>query len=239
MTRDAGLLAKVGGVLLEGPKRPLPKPVRWLVGTDAFDMCAKDVAHRLYEPLSRNMDKLGAILSAPVETVVCDDDSSLVGWFDVFRTCQAHEVWQTHGDWVREMHPKFGPGVNDRFEMASQITDAEVAVMQRRRQLISAHLDELLADSVLMIPTACDMAPIKGKLSADELQEFRTKTLSLTSIAGLGGLPQVTIPVPATADDAQAPIGLSLVGPRDSDEALLALASKISAAMNPTGTSSP
>ena len=228
MTRDAALLTRVGEVLLEGPKRPLSTPTRWLVGTDAFDMCSNDVARRLYEPLSTNMDELGAFLSAPVETVVCDDGSSLVDWFDVFRTCQGHEVWQTHGDWVRAAHPVFGPGVKDRFEMASQVTDAEVAMMRRRRRLISARLDELLADSVLMIPTACDVAPVKGQLSAAELQLFRTKTLALTSIAGLAGLPQVTIPVPATAGDVQAPIGLSLVGPRGSDEALLGLASKIS-----------
>ena len=220
----------MGEVLLEGAKRPLPTPVRWLVGTDAFDLCSEGVARRLYQPLSTNIDKLGEILSAPVETVVCDDGSSLVDWFDVFRVCQAREVWDTHGDWVRESHPAFGPGVKDRFDMASKVTDADVAVMRRRRQLISTHLDELLDDSVLMIPTASDVAPVKGQLSADELQQFRSNTLALTSIAGLGGLPQVTIPVPA-ADDAQPPIGLSLVGPRGSDEALLALASKISAAM--------
>ena len=230
MTRDAALLIRVGEVLLEGPKRPLSTPIRWLVGTDAFDMCSEDVARRLYEPLSTNMERLGAFLSAPVETVVCDDGSSLVEWFDVFRTCQGHEVWQTHGDWVRDVHPMFGPGVKDRFEMASQITDAEVAVARHRRRLISGRLDKLLADSVLMIPTACDVAPVKGQLSADELQLFRTKTLALTSIAGLGDLPQVTIPVPSTAGDSSAPIGISLVGPRGSDEALLALASRVSAA---------
>lgn len=114
-------------------------------------MCSEDVARRLYEPLSTNMERLGAFLSAPVETVVCDDGSSLVEWFDVFRTCQGHEVWQTHGDWVRDVHPMFGPGVKDRFEMASQITDAEVAVARHRRRLISGRLDKLLADSVLMI----------------------------------------------------------------------------------------
>ena len=69
---------------------PLPTPVRWLVGTDAFDMCSKDVATRLYGPLSAAMGELGEVLSAPVETTVCDDGSSLVDWVDVFRVCQGH-----------------------------------------------------------------------------------------------------------------------------------------------------
>lgn len=228
LTRDVDLLARVGEVLLEGPSVSLPTPVRWLVGTEAFDLCSKEVSNRLYDALSANIEKLRTFLSSPVETRVCEHGSSLADWFDVFRVYQGYEVWKTHGEWVQANNPTFGPGVKERFEMASKITMAEFAAVERRREIISAHLDALVADSILMIPTASDMAPLKGELSANELQQLRSRTLALTSIAGLGGLPQVTIPVPAIAGGPEAPIGLSLVGPRGSDEALLSLASKLS-----------
>lgn len=223
MTRDAELLEKVGGVLLEGPSAPLPKPVRWLVGTEAFKMCSKEVASRIYEPLSAAMDGLGGVLSSPIETSVCGDGESLIDWFEVFRVCQAHEIWRTHGAWVQASERAFGPGIKERFEMASKITDEQFEAASRRRAAISARLDAMLDGSVLMIPTTSSEAPIKG-LGVEELQQLRTTTLALTSIAGLGGLPQVTIPV-SGADGAggQAPVGLSLVGPRGSDEALLTL----------------
>jgi len=64
--------------------------------------------------------------------------------------------------------------------------------------------------------------------SAAELAEFRDRTLSLTCIAGLAYLPQVQIPVGKVRG---APIGLSLIGPRGSDRALLELAEKVASAL--------
>eukprot|EP00967_Tisochrysis_lutea_P010239 scaffold11812_cov18-Tisochrysis_lutea.AAC.2 len=34
----------------------------------------------------------------------------------------AAEIWQQHGDWIQQHKPQFGPGVKERFEMASSIT---------------------------------------------------------------------------------------------------------------------
>ena len=228
MTRDAALLETAAKVLLEGPSTPLPTPVRWLVGTDAFDMCSKDVATRLYGPLSAAMGELGEVLSAPVETTVCDDGSSLVDWVDVFRVCQGHEIWRTHGEWIRTVQPDLGPGIKERFEMASGITDEEYASMSSRRAAIAARLDKLLEGSVLMISTVSDEAPRKG-LSGTELQQLRTRALALTSIAGLGGLPQVTIPLfPSDDAEGKGPLGISLIGSKGTHEGLLSIAVALS-----------
>jgi amidase len=40
----------------------------------------------------------------------------------VHSSMQAWEVWQAHGEWVRSHDPKFGPGIKDRFDMASRVT---------------------------------------------------------------------------------------------------------------------
>jgi amidase len=54
----------------------------------------------------------------------------------------------------------------------------------------------------------------------DELESFRVRVMRLTCIAGLGGLPQVTLPIGSVAGS---PVGLSFIGGAGSDETLLAL----------------
>jgi amidase len=89
---------------------------------------------------------------------------------------------------------------------------------------VAAHLDGVLGhDGVLLIPTAATIAP-KLDMTAEELAQFRDRTLSLTCIAGLGRLPQAQIPA-GLVDGAA--VGLSLIGPRGSDRALLGLAERV------------
>lgn len=40
---------------------------------------------------------------------------------------QGAEVWGCHGDWIKSAKPSFGPGIKERFEMASKITPDDVA----------------------------------------------------------------------------------------------------------------
>ena len=57
-------------------------------------------------------------------------------------------------------------------------------------------------------------------LPASELDSFRAKALALTSIAGLSGMPQVSIPCAAMEG---LPVGLSIIAPRGKDIELLQL----------------
>lgn len=40
---------------------------------------------------------------------------------------QAAEAWRALGGWITEAQPTFGPGIKERFEAASRITDAQVS----------------------------------------------------------------------------------------------------------------
>ena len=71
------------------------------------------------------------------------------------------------------------------------------------------------------MPTAPCVAPELDAESAS-LESFRANTMALTCIAGLAGLPQISMPV-LTVEDC--PVGVSLVGAQNSDEELLKLAS--------------
>lgn len=37
----------------------------------------------------------------------------------MFRVLQGIEIWEEHGEWVQSEHPKFGPGIAERFATAS------------------------------------------------------------------------------------------------------------------------
>jgi amidase len=85
-------------------------------------------------------------------------------------------------------------------------------------------LDEMLADdAVIVLPTAPTIAPMVTATDA-EMEEFRARALAMLCSAGLAGLPQISLPL---AQIHGCPLGLSLIGPRGRDRALIALARKI------------
>jgi len=74
--------------------------------------------------------------------------------------------------------------------------------------------------TVLCLPTAPGIAPRCGA-PEPEMDAIRQRILGLTCLAGLSGLPQISLPL-ARLDGC--PLGLSLIGWPGGDEALLAVA---------------
>lgn len=137
-----------------------------------------------------------------------------------FRTHQGYEIWQQFGAWITDRLPDFGPGIKERFEMASRITQSEFEAAKTYRAGLRTTVDTLLSEGTILIyPTAPGPAP-RLDMPQSELEPYRNRALSLTSLAGHAGLPQLSIPV---AEQDGAPIGLSLVG-RPGSDALLAKA---------------
>ena len=68
---------------------------------------------------------------------------------------------------------------------------AQVHKAKQMREAITQHMNELLGnDGVLMLPSAPGPAPMLN-LPQNELNTYRKRLISLTSIAGLAKLPQV------------------------------------------------
>ena len=89
------------------------------------------------------------------------------------------------------------------------------------RRGVTESLKRLTRDGTgLVIPTTPGRALPKAA-SATEIGSFYATALPLNAIAGHAGLPQVTLP--AVQIDG-CPLGLSIVGPRGADRALLKLA---------------
>jgi amidase len=116
------------------------------------------------------------------------------------------------------------PGVRERFEFGQAVSEAEFdAASEVRIELTSLLEDALGLDSVLLLPTTPSIAP-RRDLPADDLQLHRERSLSILCLAGLAGLPQISLPL-ATLDGA--PLGLSILGPRNSDLALISLSVQV------------
>ena len=92
------------------------------------------------------------------------------------------------------------------------------------RRRIAAHLGGLLGTHyLLLIPTTHDIAP-RRDATLDELEAFRRNAHVNLALAGLCGVPQVTLPL-VGVDAAGQPtgIGLSLLSARGNDRLPLRL----------------
>jgi len=142
-------------------------------------------------------------------------------WRDAVRIIQAHEIWQVYGRFVEEKHPRFGPGVAERMQAASKIAKAEADAARKVHATAREHIRATISPGTVMaLPSAPCIAPMLDS-TAEAMDAYRTRVMRLTCIAGLGSLPQVSIPVGTVAG---CPVGLSLIGWAGGDEALLDLA---------------
>ena len=213
--RDPDMLARVGNVLLGGAASV---PGRLLFSDDAFGLAMPDAVTALQPALARIIDVLGT----PEHVTVSAD--GLSKWFDVFRVLQFADIWATHREWITRVQPHFGPSIQPRFAAVAKVEASDVAQMKTARKPIVAQLDALLANNaILVLPTMPDIAPLLNASAADTII-FRERAMHMLCIAGLGGLPQVSLPLASLHG---CPLGISLIAARGNDEMLLALAQQI------------
>jgi amidase len=214
----AGVFRNVGGVLLD--KQTVAAPIqRLVVAHDGFTEADDAVAYFLRDALTE------MLVALPKPQHVRFAPNGLDVWRDAVRIIQAYEIWQVYGQFVAEKKPQFGPGVADRMRAASKTTKAEAdaarAVHAAAREYIR---EQIMPGTVLALPTAPCIAPRIDTPTA-ELDSYRTRVMRLTCIAGLGGLPQISIPAGTVSG---CPAGLSFIGWPGGDEALLDLAVALS-----------
>jgi amidase len=213
-SRDAKLLQRVGQLLLKEELVPT-LPRRLLVAADAFAFCDSQVKSALQNAVTA---LAGAVGLTELVTVA---PNGFADWLQAFRLLQGAEIWAEHGEWIRDTKPNLAPDIRERFEWTSTIGAAEVEASQEVRAGVTERMRTLLTDdAVLCLPTTPGIAPLLS-LPASALGEFRNRALSLLCMAGLARLPQINLPL-GTIDGC--PCGVSILGPRGSDAALLQLA---------------
>jgi len=147
----------------------------------------------------------------------------LAEWKGAFMARQLADIWATHGGWVVRRDPAFGPGVAARMADARAADPGRGALADVAGAQVRAALDATIPTrGVLAFATAFGPAPL---LDLDPAQKglLRGQTIGMTCIAGLGGLPAVSVPL---AEVDGLPVGLCLVGRPGDDELLLDLAAR-------------
>lgn len=215
---DMATYDKVGAVLLgDDPHRhELQRPL----ALDALDGLV--LGQREADEYRGMVRHVSSVMGAPLTAAPLSHSTDDLYW--CFRKLQGYEAWQSHGAWIAQADRMLGPGVKDRFEHGAAIDAATVQYETKRRVSFRLELASRLGeDGVLVLPTVPGAAPLKAA-SFDDLQAYRERALRLLCLSGLSGFPQITLPL-GQVDGA--PFGLSLLGPKNSDRQLMALAARI------------
>jgi amidase len=209
-----GIFQRVGTVLLRGDR--ITAPVRHLLlAGDAFAQADAAVANLGREFLKR----AASVLPQTTEMVVAP--GGFDEWREAFRIVQAKEVWETFGAFITRAKPKLGPGIRERMEFAATVTDHQADTARKIIFSARAQLRALVPPGTIMaLPTSPSISP-SVHTSGEEAESFRVRVMRLTCIAGLAGLPQMTLPAGTVSG---CPAGLSLIGWPGGDEVLLDLA---------------
>ncbi|AOZ94716.1 amidase [Paenibacillus crassostreae] len=226
MADKAELLYKVGKVLLESGNSENENSVvvsrsqsfrksmeRIVIPTDAWALAGKGSSESLYNAL--------AILQQDVTStteIVELAPEGLKKWMDAFRELQGDEIWTTHGEWIQREHPQFGSDIAERFTWASQQQGKDHTSARALRAEVTSQLRRMLGQSsCIVIPTVPEAAPLCGG-DDRQLEMNRSGAMKLCCIAGLAGLPQVTVPI---TGEHGLPLGLSIIGGHGQDLRLL------------------
>jgi amidase len=216
--RDIQMFARVGDVLLGPDNKPLPARLRLMSPTDLWSLATVQALDALGMAKQRVNDVLGADL--PVQVVL--EDIEKMYW--AFRYLQGQEAWQSWGPFITQYAPTMGHAVAERMHWSATVTTEQARSASEFRELFTAHIEQLLGnDGVLMLPSMPDIAPLKTT-SESAIEDYRNRAIRMLCVSGLSGLPQISLPM-ASRDGA--PLGLSLMGPRGSDQSLIALAAEI------------
>lgn len=217
---DAVTFRRVGAVLL-GTDDTVPTAWRLVWPADAEAEVGAAGREALVPALDWLAGRFGGIETARLAP------EGLDLWRERYRLVSAAETWAIHGDWIETAEPDFGPAIAERFAYARRAADMDRETAWGFLDRVRAGLHALIGENgLLCLPTAPGPAPF-GDAAGDAVEAFRQSAQRLTCIAGIAGLPQISLPV-ATLDGA--PFGLSLIGPAGSDAALLALCTDFEAA---------
>lgn len=225
------MLVRTASVLLScgGPERESITAIHLL--TDTLAIADAEVKAAIEAAFQRLCDVFpGRMHRTPMQAI--DGESSergLDGWYETYCTVQWAEIWSSLGAWIDAVKPELGPRTGTSFQLTRDLDRSTIGEAIRRRERYFHCLQEFLGPlDLLLMPTSPTPAPPKGSAPADRSERSGTayypRTISTTAVAGIGRLPQVSIP----AIEIQGfPLGLSLLAAHGRDAFLLQAARTI------------
>ncbi len=214
--RDAGLMRRVGEAVLDAPDRAPAGRGRFLLATDAFAV----VDAGIREALAPAVERVAALLGRP-ETVEMADGADLQEWSDLIAVYRESEGWCSHREWIERVNPTLSGNGGRRMRMGAEISDADIAAADIRRDAVRSRMAALLAGgAVLAVPAAPCIAPLRGG-GAESHWQVVGRNGHINAVSPLAGLPQISLPLARVGG---VPMGLGLIAAAGNDELLLDIA---------------
>lgn len=217
---DAGMFARVGAVLLGAAAAEEGLPGTLIVATDCFAIAEAEVQEALAPAVKRLAASFPTVKEAPLA------EGDILEWSRNQSLLQRGEYSRTFAPWVERCVPCFSIEVGTSLALGALLMEDDLAGPKAFRAVAKKRMADLLGDdAVLCLPTTPILPPPRND-PFSALQKSVSRIIELTAIAGLTGHPQVNLPL---ADYHGIPVGLSLIGPKGSDEKLVALALRLAA----------
>ena len=138
---------------------------------------------------------------------------------ELFRTIQGFEIIEKHGEWLAEYRESLDPAILERVKWSSGISRDHYVEAQKQQDVFQQQLStQLHANKVLWIIPTTPSGPPPLSMDGEELADYRSNLMGLTSIAGLSGFPQLHLPMKGLSEG---PCGVSLMGLPDQELQLL------------------
>lgn len=219
----------MGGMASTSPSVIVPKgPVAWAATRPLGEL-------KIIPQLTALADgdvaaAVGAAAAGATRLEVSLDEDTLDSWVRAFTVIQGREAWTNHGEWVGQHWDRLAPDVAARFRRAESFSADEEVTARELAARVREKVRGWVGDGVLALPSAASAAPLIREAAAggELIEAQRQRTLKLTCVAGLAGLPVVSLPLRMRAEAGRPglPAGLSLVGPSGSDKALIRYAAQ-------------
>ena len=219
--RDAATFGRVAESIF-GSSISQGAPASVVIAEDLFDECDAAVADAL-RPLAERV----AGMASSSETLRLAPDG-VEGWAWQQNTLQSIQAWESVKDWIDAVNPRFSYMVTERYALGTSFTQPQIEAARATRNSVRQRLDEVAGPGTfLCFPTSPVVAPLRDQpLSGKRASQARI--IRLTCMGGTTGRPQLSLPL---AEVEGLPAGLSLMGNRGDDEALIGFAMQIEKAL--------
>ncbi len=239
LASSAEVLARVATVLMACEDLLGEEPATIHLLQEAFSIADPDVRQALEDPV-RSLRSLfgGRLRDSSVweiggESARVSEGTGFQTWHDTYGVLQWAEIESCLGAWIEATKPEFGPEASQNFDLARSLDRRRVRPAAQRREEYFRRLRVFLGPNDLVcMPTTPALAPLKGTIAPRgraAASGYYPRTLSLTSVAGIGRLPQVSLPLAEASGGV--PAGLSLLAANGRDAFLLSVVKSVAAFM--------
>jgi amidase/aspartyl-tRNA(Asn)/glutamyl-tRNA(Gln) amidotransferase subunit A len=138
-----------------------------------------------------------AKLTQPADAAVRDD--LLAGFarnLETYNTLVAQEAWDVHKSWAARYESRYDPNVWQRLNRVKTLTPAQIDAAQLHLTTVRLLWTKFFLTFDYLVAPA---SPCPALTKAQSNLEARSRILTVTSPASLGGLPVLTLPVPLSS----------------------------------------